>query len=175
MTADNLPSINNKADFLAHAGLMIQESLDQYKQLADSMEMHNNPEAAIQFRKLEYMEEQQLHWIEKQAIDMTLPDIAPWDFTWHCHNDPAKSCLSDMDYLVNPAQALSAALHNEYHSEKFYRKIANQASDSAVKQLAGELASQQLQQIELLEQRLQSLLKEAFELIDDMDPPNMPE
>jgi len=170
-----LPAIKSLADFLANAEFMVQESLEQYGQLADSMEMHNNPETAVQFRKLENMEKQQLQWIEKQASGITLPEIAPWDFTWHCHNDPAKSCLSDMDYLVNPAQALSAALHNEYHSEEFYRQVAEQVSDPAVKNLANELADQQLKQIELLKQRLQALPKEAYESIEDMDPPNIPE
>ena len=174
MSASNPPSIKNKADFLANAELMVQESLDQYAQLADSMDIHTHPETAAQFRELESMEKQQLQWIEQQASGISLPDIAPWDFTWHCHDAPEKTCLSDMDYLVNPAKALSAALHNERHAEAFYRAIAEQASDPAVISLANDLAEQQLQQIELLKQRLQALPKEAYELIEDMDPPNMP-
>lgn len=175
MTASNPPIINNKADFLANAVLMVQESLDQYGQLADSMEIHNNPETATQFRKLESMEKQQLQWIEQQAAGVSLPEIAPWDFAWHCHDAPEQDCLSDMDYLVNPAKALSAALHNEHHTEVLYRKIAKQSSDPGVIKLANDLAELQLQQIELLKQRLQSLPKDAYELIEDLDPPNIPE
>lgn len=175
MSASNPSPINNKANFLVNAEKIVEESLDQYKQLADSMEMHNNPETAVQFRELENMEKQQLQWIEQQATGIALPDIAPWDFAWHCHDDPTQTCLSDMDYMVNPAKALAAALHNEYHTEAFYREVAKQASDPAVINLATDLAGQQLQQIELLKQRLQALPKEAYESIEDMDPPNMPE
>ncbi len=175
MSVNNIPTINTKADFLANAELMVQESLDQYGQLADSMELHNNLETAAQFRELENMEKQQLEWIEQQASGIALPEIAPWDFVWHCHDDPTKSSLSEMDYLVNPARALSAALHNEYHSEEIYREVAKQSSDSEVKDLANELAERQLKQIELLKQRIEALPKEAYELIEDMDPPNMPE
>jgi len=175
MNTNDFPTISNKADFLANAEIMVQESLEKYGQLADSMELHNNPETAAQFRKLESMEKQQLQWIEQQASGMTLPEIAPWDFAWHCYDDPTIGSLSDMDYLVNPARALSAALHNEYHSEKVYREVAEQATDPAVKELASELAGRQLKQIELLKQRLQALPKEANEAIEDMDPPNIPE
>lgn len=170
-----LQSINNKADFLANAELMVQESLEKYGQLADSMEIHNNLETAVQFRELESMEMQQLQWIEQQASGIVLPEIAPWDFAWHCYDDPEKDCLTDMDYLASPARALSAALHNEYHSEAFYRETAEQASDLTVKKLANELAREQSAQIELLKQRLYALSKEAYESIEDMDPPNMPE
>ena len=175
MNTSDFPTISNKADFLANAEIMVQESLEQYGQLADSMELHNNPETAAQLRVLENMEKQQLQWIEQQASGIDLPEIAPWDFAWHCYDDPTKSNLSDMDYLVNPASALSAALYYEYHSEEFYREVADQSSDPAVKDLASELAERQLKQIELLKQRLLELPQEAHESIEDMDPPNIPE
>lgn len=175
MNIENLHLIRDKADFLANAEILVQESREQYGQLADSMELHNNLAVAEHFRELEDLEKQQLQWIEEQASGLTLPEIAPWDFNWHCHNDPNKSCLDEIDYLMSPAQALSVALHNEYHSEEFYRAIAEQVPDATVKNLANELAARQLKQIELLKQRLQALPKEAHESIEDMDPPNMPE
>lgn len=175
MTIENLPLIKDEAEFLANAELLVQESLEQYGQLADSMELHNNFAVAAHFRELEDLEKQQLQWIEEQAVGLVLPEIAPWDFKWHFYDDPAKNCLGDMDYLVNPVQVLTVVLDNEYHSEEFYRGIAEQASNPAVKKLANELAEKQLGQIELLKQRLHDLPKDAHELIEDMDPPNMPE
>jgi hypothetical protein len=53
MNIENLPTVKDKADFLANAELLVQESLEWYGQLADSMELHNNPETAAQFRELE--------------------------------------------------------------------------------------------------------------------------
>ena len=63
MNIQNLPSIKDKAEFLANAELLVQESLERYGQLADSMELHNNIEVAAQFRELEGLEKQQLQWI----------------------------------------------------------------------------------------------------------------
>jgi len=175
MNIENLPSIKDKAEFLANAELLMQESLERYGQLADSMELHNNLEVAAQFRELEVLEKQQLQWIEEQTAGLTLPEIAPWNFAWHCHDDPDKSCLGDMDYLTNSAKALLAALHNENHAEELYRQVAEQASDTEVKSIANKMAELQLHQINLLQQRLDALPKEAYVSADDMDPPNMPE
>lgn len=175
MNTEKLPSITNKADFLANAELMVRESLEQYGQLADSMELHNNLLAAAQFRELENMEKQQLQWIDEQAAGLTLPEIAPWDFAWHCHDAPSEICLSDMDYLSNPARALSAALHNEHHAEELCRQVAELGLDPEVKIVANEMADLQLRQIKLLQQCLDRLPKEGHETIEDMDPPNIPE
>ena len=175
MNTEKLPSITDKADFLANAELLVQESLDRYGQLADSMELHNNLLAAAQFRDLENMEKQQLQWIEEQAAGLTLPEIAPWDFAWHCHDDPNEICLSDLDYLSNPARALAAALHNEHHAEEFCRQVAEQGLDPEVKIVAKEMAELQLRQIKLLQQYLDELPKEVHESIEDLDPPNIPE
>jgi len=175
MNIENLPTVKDKADFLANAELLVQESLEWYGQLADSMELHNNPEAAAQFRELEEMEKQQLQWIEQQAAGLILPEIAPWDFAWDIYSDPNRSGLSDIDYLTNSAGALTLALHNENHAEKLYRQVAAQTPELDVKNIANEMAEQQLEQIKLLQQRLNELPKEAHELVEDMDPPNMPE
>jgi hypothetical protein len=175
MNIANLPAVNDKADFLANAELLVQESLEWYGQLADCMQVHNNPEAAAQFRALENMEQQQLQWIEQQASGLTLPRIAPWDFAWDIYNDPDSNGLCHIDYLTNPARALTTALYHENQAEELYRHVAAQTSDLAVKHLADEMAEQQLGQIKLLQQRLSELPEEAHELVEDIDPPNMPE
>ena len=98
MKLENLPTVNDKADFLANAELLVQESLEWYGQLADSMELHNNPETAAQFRELEELEKQQLQWIEQQAAGLTLPKIAPWEFAWDIYNDPDRGDQMDIYY-----------------------------------------------------------------------------
>ena len=175
MNIENLPTIKNKADFLANAELLVQESLEWYGQLADSMALHNNPEAAAQFRELEDLEKQQLQWIEQQAAGLTLPEIAPWDFAWDIYSDPDSSSLIDIDYLTNLAGALSAALEHEHHAVKLYREVAAQTPDADVKHIANEMAEQQLEQIKLLQQRLDELPEEAHDLVEDLDPPNTSE
>lgn len=175
MSIENLPIVKDKADFLANAELLVQESLEWYGQLADSMELHNNLEAAAKFRELEDMEKQQLQWLEQQATGLTLPEIAPWDFAWSHFDDPEKNWLSDIDYLSNPANVLAAALHSEYHAEGLYRQIAEKTPGPDVKNIASVMAELQLHQIKLLKLSLSKLPEEARESVEDMDPPNMPE
>lgn len=175
MNFENMPAVKDKADFLANAELLVDESLEWYGQLADSMEIHNNPAAAAQFRKLEDMEKRQLQWIAQQAVGLTLPEIAPWDFAWNIYSDPARSGFSEIDYLTSQAGALTAALHHEHHAEKLYRQVAAETPDPDVKQIANEMAEMQQEEINLLQQRLNELPEEAPEAVEDMDPPNMPE
>lgn len=175
MNENNVPLVKDKADFLANAELMVRESMEQYGQLADSMEIHNNPEVAVHFRELETMEKHQLRWIQDQARGLELPEIAPWDFSWHCPHNVRQNCLTDIDYLTNPARALYVALHNENLTETLYRKIAATAADESVQRAANDLADQQLEQIDLIKQRMEGLPREAYESLEDMDPPNIPE
>ena len=175
MNIENLPAVKDKADFLANAELLVHDSLEWYGQLADSMASHNNPEAAAQFRELEGMEKEQLQWIEQQAAGLTLPKIAPWDFAWDIYSEPDKSSFSDIDYLTNQAGALSAALEHEHCAEKLYRQVAEKTPDADVKYIANDMAAQQLEQIKLLKQRLDELPEDSHELVEDLDPPNMPE
>ena len=175
MNMKNLPVIKSKADFLANAELLVQESQEWYGQMADCMELHNNLEAAAQFRELEDLEKQQLQWIEQQAAGLTLPEIAPWDFAWDNCSSPDKNGLDDIDYLTTSVSALTAALHSEKHAEKLYRHIAKQTPDPDVKSIANEMAGLQLDQIKLLQQRLEESDEVVYERAEDMDPPNAPE
>ncbi len=175
MKDPNLQSINDEADFLAHAEALVHESMERYEQLADSMEMHHNPDAATQFRHLESTAKKSVRHIEEIAAGLPLPEIAPWDFQWHCPDDPDSDCLSGMDYLMSPAGALIAALHNESRIETFYRGIVEQSRTAGVRKAAGELAEYQLQQIAALKQRLGTLARDAHESAEDLDPPNVPD
>ena len=174
MNLENLPTVKDKADFLANAEMLVDESLEWYGQLADSMEIHNNPAAAAQFRELEEMEKQQLQWIAQQADGLTLPEIAPWDFAWDIYSDPARSAFSEIDYLTSQAGALTSALHHENHAEMLYRQVAAQTPDPEVKQIANQMAEMQQEEIVLLQRRLDELPEEAQESVEDMDPPNVP-
>ena len=52
MTRMTTQPIKSLAEFLAHALELEVESAERYRELADSMEVHNNPDVAELFRKL---------------------------------------------------------------------------------------------------------------------------
>ena len=174
MKLENLSPVNDITEFLANADLLVQESMEWYCQLADSMELHNNPVAAAQFRELEAMEVEQLQWIAQRAEGLTLPKIAPWNFAWDIYRSSSNPGFSEIDYLINQYGALAAALEHEHQAECLYRQVAAQTTNVQVKAISIEMAEQQTEQINVVKKRLEELPADAHELQEDLDPPNMP-
>ena len=104
-----------------------------------------------------------------------MPEIAPWDFAWDNCSSPDKNGLDDIDYLTTSVSALTAALHSEKNDEKLYRHVAEQTPDPDVKSIANEMAELQLDQIKILQQRLDESDEVVDEIAEDMDPPNIAE
>lgn len=168
-------TIRSKAEFLAHADALFQESEDRYEQMADSMATHNNLKLAELFRELLAMAERRRQWLDTISDGITLPQIAPWEFIWHRPEDPGSLCFDDVDYLSNTAKVLTAALANERFAHDFYRAVAEQCDEEPVRELAKELVRYQAGQCAYLEQRLEQLSDEEHEVAEDLDPPNTPE
>ena len=88
----NAPAaINTIEEFLAHARALENESVDRYEELADVMEVHNNPEVAELFSKLAGYGRQHAAEVERLAAGMALPHIDPWDFKWIDGQGPESS------------------------------------------------------------------------------------
>lgn len=168
-------TIRNKTELLAYADALLQESEDRYEQMADSMATHNNLMIAKLFRELLAMTEKCRQWLDKIVDGITLPQIAPWEFVWHRPEDPGSRCFDDIDYLSNAAKVLTAALSNERFAHGFYRAVAEQCDEKAVRELAQDLVRYQAGQCAYLEQRLEQLSKEEYDVAEDLDPPNIPE
>jgi rubrerythrin len=162
--------------FLAHAIAMEEESAERYEMLADSMEVHNNDEAARMFRKLMQYSEKHADEVHGLATGMTLPDIAPWDYNWNCPDFPEGADCSDMvNYLMTPRQALDIALHNEIRGRDFYAWVARESPDAEVRRLAGEMADEEQEHVDLLQAMLERNELSSALPLEDLDPPNMPE
>lgn len=69
--------IQDIPDFLAHAIALEYESVERYQELADSMDVHNNPRVAELFRKLAHYGELHARDIEHHADGIELPGISP--------------------------------------------------------------------------------------------------
>ena len=167
--------IRSKAELLAHADALTQESEDRYEQMADSMVMHNNLKIAALFRELVAMTARCRQWLDTVIDGITLPQIAPWEFVWHRQEEPGSLCFDDIDYLSNTAKVLTAALANERFAHDFYLTVAEQCDEEQVRELAKELVRYQAGQCAYLEQRLKQQPDEKHEVTEDPDPPNTPE
>lgn len=169
--------IESVPEFLVHALELEHESAERYRQLAETMSVHHNVEVADLFRRLADMSDAHASEVSARTEGMVLPEIAPWDFKWSCPGSPESDCLDDREvsYLMTPLQALDLALHNESRGRDFYAHVASSSPTSEVRAIAGEMAEEEAEHVDLLKDWLAKESHLTSPAQEDLDPPNMPE
>jgi rubrerythrin len=167
--------ISSVAEFLAHALEMEVESAERYRELADSMEVHHNPEVAALFRRLADEGDTHVEQVTRRVATIDLPNIAPWAFKWSSPDGPESLAMDDIHYLMSRRQALALALHNEVRGLDFYTQVADRAHNAEVRVLAAEMASEEHGHVVMLRNWLSKEAEDGSPPLSDLDPPNMPE
>lgn len=167
-------TITSEVEFLAHVIALKHESEERLQNMADCLSEHNNPEAAEVFDSLAEFIKQTIQQLESRAMGLQLPEIPPWEFQWHCANDPESLCMDHAHYMMSARDSLQLALFNEQRSVEFFKRIVNEVDDVDVRKLAAEQIQIEQQFADLIQQRLQGIA-EDIETCEDLDPPNMPE
>jgi rubrerythrin len=167
--------IASVAEFLAHALEMEAESAERYRELADTMEVHNNPEVAALFRRLALESETHTARVRHHGAMYDLPGIAPWAFKWSCEDGPESIATADVHYLMSRRQAIELALHNERRGLDFYKQVAQRSSNADVRRLAAQLAEEEDVHVDLLKEWLAKEPDSTGAPVSDLDPPNSPE
>jgi rubrerythrin len=167
--------ITSVPEFLAHALELEAESHARYRELAECMEVHNNPEVAELFGRMAHYSELHTHEVQRRAEGIELPAIAPWGFKWNCPESPEAPCMDDVNYLMNKRQALELALHNEIRGRDFYARVAEHSPSPDVRAVAREMADEEAEHVEVLTQWLARVAAGVGEIPEDLDPPNIPE
>jgi rubrerythrin len=161
--------------FLAYSVALEEEAAERHDELADMMEVHNNPEVAETFRKLAHYSRLHAQEIRDRSQGSDLPKIAPWDFGWETMEGPETADIADMNYLMNMVQALRVAMGNEQRAHDFYFAISEESPDAEVRAVAAEFADEEKEHLALLGKWLEKLPETADEELFDPDPPHMPE
>lgn len=174
---DNAKTIETVPEFLSHAVALEDESAERYEMLADTMEVHNNDVVAELFRKLMQYSQQHAEEVHALASGMKLPNIPPWEYTWNCPDTPeGGDCFSEaLNYLMTPYQALNLAIHNEARGRDFYAWVSRESPDPEVRRLAGEMASEEQEHVDLLQTMLEKTDISSEAPLEDLDPPNTPD
>jgi rubrerythrin len=110
--------------FLAYAVALEEEAAERHDELADMMEVHNNPEVTATFRKLAGYSRLHAQEIRDRSRGADLPRIAPWDFGWETMEGPETADIGDVNYLMTPSRALAIAMGNERRAHDFYDSIS---------------------------------------------------
>ena len=161
--------------FLAYSVVMEEEAAERHDELADVMEVHNNPDVAATFRKLAYYSRLHAQEIREQSADLDLPKLAPWDFEWEGGEPPETADADEVHYLMNRAQALRLAMQNEQRAHDFYAAISRDAPDAEVRKLAAEFAAEEREHLDLLIAWREKIPESEDEMLVDDDPAHMPE
>jgi len=169
-------TIETLGEFLAHALELEHESAERYRELADSMEVHHNPETAELLRKLAEVSEDRAAEVGQRAEGVQMPEIPPWDFKWNCPGSPESACMEgDISYLMNTRQTLELALHNETRGRDFYAQVAASSPNQDVRRLAADMAEEETEHMDLLRRWAEHTSHQNSTPQEDLDPPNMPE
>ncbi|MDJ0957250.1 MAG: ferritin family protein [Arenicellales bacterium] len=161
--------------FLAYSIALEEEAAERHDELADMMEVHNNPEVAKTFRKLAHFSRLHAQEVRDRATGCNLPAIAPWDFGWEDMEGPETGDIGEVNYLMHTAQALRIAMGNEKRAHDFYDAIGRDSPDASVRSLAAEFAEEEREHLKLLEKWLEECPNQDEEMDYDPDPPHTPE
>ena len=168
-------AISSVPEFLAHALEMEVESAERYRELADNMQVHNNPAVAALFGRLAVEGDAHVAEVERLGAGVELPEIAPWAFKWSSPDAPESIPMDDLHYQMTRRQALELALHNETRGRDFYAELARASASTEVRALAAELAVEEGRHVDMLRDWLARETTPPTPDAPDLDPPNTPE
>jgi len=160
-------------ELLAHAYAMELEAEDRYRDLAGQMEVHNNLEVAALFSKLAHIEGLHARKLKDRIGDRDLPRIRPWDYEWAGRDSPEAAGAVDAHYLMTPYHALTIALRNEQAAQGFFERIAREAAEGEMREIAEEFAREEAEHVELVRAWLAKFPKPEAGWDEDPDPPGL--
>ena len=174
---DTVGGLNDLGEFLVHAITLEDEAAEQYDELADAMDVHNNAEVAALFRRMAGFS--RMHAKEgrdkARGFDVPLPHIAPWEFRWPGNRSPEAALQEHTHYMMTPYHALAAALEAERRGHAYYAAVAEHAGETRIRRLAAEMADEESEHVDILLDWLGRYPEPENGWDEDPDPANIPE
>jgi len=162
------------AEFLARARAMELEAQARYLELADQMEVHNNPEVAALFRRLAEIEGGHARHFEMQAEDDAVPGASSGRWRWPGPEAPETAAADEVHYMMTPYHALALALDAERAAQAFFAGVAETAPDPAVRETARKFAEEEAEHVRLVQSWLERYPAPEPGWDEDPDPPSQP-
>lgn len=157
--------------FLAHALAIEEEAALRYRELADQMELHHNPETAQLFGELAAAEAEHAARVRQLIGTRKPPVLMPWQYRWHGAESPEASPYDAAHYRMTPYHALQLALAAERHAERFFAAVAEHAGEPKLKALAQEFAEEETLHAERITAVLVRTPSPPADWAIDFDPP----
>jgi len=171
MTDVELPSVKNTAELLAHSLAFEVEASERYTELAGVMEVHNNDEVAEFFESMARVEGIHAENLRRQAVEMNVGELPRLSSRWQSPEGPESIDFGDLHYLMSVRRALLLARHNEVRAVEFFSSIASRAETDALRTLALEMAEEEREHVQLLDDWLLKHPEDDEDWDEDMDDP----
>jgi rubrerythrin len=157
--------------FLAHSIALENEAGDRYEELADVMDIHNNPDVAGLFRQMSVFSRKHAADVEARAVPFQpLPRLKSWEYRWNAPQPPEVGDHEGTHYLMTPFHALQFALANERRGWEYYSQTAASASDAELRKLAATFAEEEADHVKELEEWLARTPRAIAHWAEDPDP-----
>jgi len=158
-------------ELMAYAYALEQEASERYSEFADAMETHNNREVAELFRKLARIENRHAEQVLEEMGWASPPAAPHGGYKWEGFEAPESGEVTELHYLMQPYHALQIALHNEKRARVFFEGLVKQARNAKVRKAAQELAGEEAEHVQLIEDWLKRTPKPDNDWAVDPDPP----
>jgi len=127
------------------------------------------------FAKLAVIEGEQAKKVAGGDAAAAGPRRKPWDYKWLDLASPETAAGDDAaHYLMTPHHALKMALINEERAVAFYDAVARLAASEEVRKSAAEMAQEEREHVELVQQWLDKYPEPSAGWDEDPDPTNAP-
>ncbi len=158
--------------FLSHAVALEGDAAERYHELGGAMDVHNNPEVAELFRRMEHFSNLHLAEARERAEAAGgVIAIKPWEFQWQ-HGEPPESAeIEHSHYLMTTHHALQLALAAERSAHRFYDDVRAVTTNARVRVLAAEFAAEEAGHAHELQQWLEHYPPPDEGWDEDPDPP----
>lgn len=125
------------------AVLIEEEARDRYTEFADSLQMHNTPEAAAFFRKMARVEELHRAALLKQRVERF--GDTPSAFSLDQIFDIEAAEFDEARMSMSVRQALEVAMRGEIKAHDFFDRVAKLVQDPDARALFEELREEELE------------------------------
>ena len=127
----------------AHALAIEHEAESRYRELAQLMADRGNAAVAVLFSQLADFEAQHaFHWT-KRSVGVEIPVIAPEEYAWLDCGAPLPDARAFVYRMMTPRLALEMALRAEERALNFFERVADEADNAGVRDLAKEMAREE--------------------------------
>ena len=161
-----------RTEFLQRAWTMEIEAAERYASFADAMDQHNNREVAELFRKLARIEQLHADQLLEENFAKSRPTLPPEGLRWDTGGEgPETAAPEELHYRMQPYHALQIALTCEKKAHKFFTGYASRTADAKVRKAAREMAEEEAEHVQLVEEWLKRTHPPDKDWEHDPDPP----